>query len=352
MKEQPEFPETLTDAIKYFADPDRALEFMKAIRWPDGKVTCPRCQSSDMVFTPARRLWRCRACQCQPSVKVGTIFEESPLGLDKWLPAMWMILNAKNGISSCELARALGVTQKTAWFMLHRLRLAIQDNSICKFAGNVEVDETFIGGKARNMHKERRKKLVKGSGNKAMQPVMGVLQRNKPDQASRVVLKVVKGIKRKDLQGHVHAHVEKGAEIHTDALKSYNGLEPDYVHKVVDHAVAYVQDNVHTNGLENFWSLLKRTIRGTYVSVEPFHLFRYLDEQAFRFNERKNTDAGRFLIGIVGVIGKRLKYAKLISEAGSPELPTTGTREAEEQKGKRHMRRKLHHGLGWIPLTA
>ncbi|MCX6900693.1 MAG: IS1595 family transposase [Verrucomicrobia bacterium] len=315
MKTKIEFPETLTEAIKYFADADTALQFMVSIRWPDGNVTCPVCKKSNAAFLSTRRIWKCRECGKQFSVKVGTIFEDSPLGLDKWLPAFWMIVNAKNGISSCELGRALGVTQKTAWFMLHRIRLAIQSGSICRFAGNVEVDETYIGGKARNMHVGKWKAIGRGMVNKT--PVMGLLERGSKGKSSRVMLKVVKTVRRGELQDHVRQNVEKGSEVHTDALRSYNGLAQDYVHNVIDHAVSYVRGHVHTNGLENFWSLLKRAIRGTYVSVEPFHLFRYLDEQAFRFNERKNSDAGRFIAGIFGVIGKRLQYAKLIGQAGS-----------------------------------
>jgi transposase-like protein len=311
------FPETLTEAIKYFAVDSNALSFMAAIRWPDGKAICARCNSTNAVFMPARNLWRCRDCQKQFSVKVGTIFEESPLGLDKWLPAFWMIVNAKNGISSCELHRALGVTQKTAWFMLHRIRLAVHDGSICKFAGNVEVDETFIGGKARNMHKAERARKIKGTGGSGKTPVMGLLQRGDSDKSSRVVLKVVRSTKRPELHSHIEKHIEKGSEVHTDALKSYEKLPEGYIHNVVDHAKEYVRGHVHTNGMENFWSLLKRTIKGTYVSVEPFHLFRYLDEQAFRFNERDGTDSGRFLKGIIGVVGKRIKYMQLIGQAGS-----------------------------------
>lgn len=199
MKTKEGFPETLTDAIKYFAVEDNALNFMSAIRWPNGEKPCPRCASKDSVFMAERRLWRCRKCQKQFSVKVGTIFEDSPLGLDKWLPAFWMIVNAKNGISSCELARALGVTQKTAWFMLHRIRLAIQDGSICKFAGNVEVDETFIGGRARNMHKSKRTAKVRGPGAGAMTPVMGLLERNPAKQLSRIILKVLQGTRKPEL---------------------------------------------------------------------------------------------------------------------------------------------------------
>jgi transposase-like protein len=278
-------------------------------------------------------------------VKIGTIFEESPLGLDKWLPAFWMICNDKNGISSCELARTLGVTQKTAWFMLHRIRLALKDSSVGRLSGEVEVDETYVGGSKHKMNSGQRRRAPRGSGMVGKAVVMGLLERK-----GRVVAMAVPNPTRRTLTGEVHKHVEPGSAVYTDALHSYDRLHSHYAHEAINHAVCYVKDRVHTNGLENFWSLLKRTIRGTYVSVEPFHLFRYLDEQAFRFNERKNTDAGRFLIGIVGVIGRRLKYAKLISEAGSHELPTTGP--WEEKTGKRHMRHKPFGGFGWGPLPA
>jgi len=325
---------------------------MRSIQWPDGVVKCPHCHSESVAFMPKVRRWYCCGCKGQFSVKAGTIFEESPLGFDKWLPAVWMILNAKNGISSCELARALGVTQKTAWFMLHRIRYALQDGSLCKFAGNVEVDETFIGGKARSMNSKQRKKLSDhGSGHGVMTPVQGLLQRNEPGKASRVALKHVRRMHKEELQGNVREYVLKGSRVITDENKAYLGLCAEYRHYVINHAVCYARGHVHTNGLENFWSLLKRTIRGTYVSVEPFHLFRYLDEQAFRFNERKGTDAERFLKGILGVIGKRLEYVKLIGQGSSGELPTTGTGEAKKEK-KRAMRRKPFGGFGWNPLPA
>jgi transposase-like protein len=313
------FPETLQEAIKFFADESNALNFMISIRWPDGVARCPHCESTNAAFLATRRIWKCRDCKRQFSLKIGTIFEESPLGFDKWLPAFWMIVNAKNGISSCELGRSLGVCQKTAWFMLHRIRLAIQDGSIEKMRGQVEADETFIGGKARNMHKGKRK--ANGTGPVAMTPVMGLLERTTAKRHSKVILKVVETTRKSELQGHVREYVLKGSEVHTDALKSYDGLEDEYTHNVIDHAECYVKGHVHTNGLENFWSLLKRMIKGTYVSVEPFHLFRYLDEQAFRFNERKDTDSGRFLKGIVGVIGKRLRYLNLTGKMDGALLP-------------------------------
>ena len=315
MKENNEFPETLSGAIKYFADADKALQFMVSIRWPDGKVICPCCQKSNVAFLETRKIWKCRDSKKQFSVKVGTIFEDSPLGLDKWLPAFWMIVNAKNGISSCELGRALGVTQKTAWFMLHRIRLAMQNGSMDKLSGEVEADETYIGGKARSMNNAQRSKRGRGTGGTGKEIVMGLLQRG-----GKIKLKHVAKARRNILQAEIRQNVETGSQVFTDALPSYNGLSQDYVHQAIDHAKEYVRGNVHTNGLENFWSLLKRGIRGTYISVEPFHLFRYLDEQAFRFNERENTDSGRFLKGIIGIIGRRLQYAKLIGG-----LPETGT---------------------------
>jgi transposase-like protein len=320
---QNELPETLTEAIKYFADSDNALNFMVSIRWPEGKAICPCCKSDNSAFLATRRLWKCRACKKQFSVKVGTIFEDSPIGLDKWLAAFWMIVNAKNGISSCELSRALGVTQKTAWFMLHRIRLAMQNGTTEKMSGQVEADETYIGGLGRNMHRDRKRKngIKQGSVGKAI--VMGLLQRD-----GRVKVKHVANAKRPTLQNEIRENVAFGSEIFTDALRSYNGLEQNYIHEAIDHAKEYARGHVHTNGLENFWSLLKRGIRGTYVSVEPFHLFRYLDEQAFRFNEREDNDLGRFLKGIVGVIGRRLQYTALIGKDDQSGLPTTGTWQA------------------------
>jgi transposase-like protein len=319
-----ELPETLQEAIGYFADEGRAFEFMKAVRWPDGIARCNRCSSDNVLFMAKQRRWKCRECKGQFSVKVGTAFEDSPLGLDKWLPAFWIIVNAKNGCSSCELGRALGITQKSAWFMLHRLRLAIHDGSVDKMSGQVEADETYIGGKARNMHtKDKKRKGIVGNGMSGKTAVAGLLERGKGKKASRVVVKVAETVKKGELQSNVREYVLKGAEIHTDSLLSYDGLSEEYTHNVINHAESYVRGHVHTNGMENFWSLLKRALKGTYVSVEPFHLFRYLDEQAFRFNERKDNDLGRFLKGIVGVIGKRIMYKHLIGaeETGADGLP-------------------------------
>lgn len=311
-------PETLLEAVTYFADKDVALHFVANLRWPAGPE-CPDCGAAEPSFLSTRRIWKCRSCKRQFSVKVGTIFEDSPISLSKWLPAMWMLANCKNGISSYELSRAIGVTQKSAWFMLHRIRLALQAGGLDKFDGEVEVDETFIGGKARNMHKDRRERALNGSrGYIGKVAVMGLLERH-GERGSSVRMEIVGNVRRGSLQPHVRDNVEPGAYVYTDALRSYRGLDRDYVHNVIDHAECYAKGNVHTNGLENFWSLLKRAVAGTYVSVEPFHLFRYLDEQAFRFNNRKNTDQGRFMRAVASILNKRLTYAEL---TGAEMCPT------------------------------
>ncbi len=313
MKTTDELPTTLVGAIRYFADPDRCLSFVAGLRWPIGPI-CPRCGAVDPLFLKTRRLWKCRACKNQFSIKVGTIFEDSPIGLDKWLPALWMVVNCKNGVSSYEIARALGVTQKTAWFMTHRIRLAMQTQTFKKMSGEVEIDETFIGGRARYMHKGRRARKIKGTGGLGKAAVMGLLERHGPDGHSVVSVKMIPTIRRKALMPEVKDRVASGAEVFTDSLRSYDGLEADYIHKVINHAESYAEGKVHTNGLENFWSLLMRAIKGTYVSVEPFHLFRYLDEQAFRFNTRKGDDFMRFMRAIQGIIGRRIMYQTLIGQ--------------------------------------
>src|SRR6266702_2231740 len=318
-------PETLLEAVSYFSNPENAFQFFVGVRWPNG-VRCPRCGSDKVTFLENARVWKCRTPHAKQkfSAKVGTIFEDSPIGLDKWLPAMWLTSNCKNGISSYELHRSIGVTQKTAWFMLHRIRLAMQDGSTEQFSGRVEADETFIGGRARNMHADKKAHVKAGVVGKVA--VMGLLERNSPERSSRVKLRVVRNVRRHGLQREVKEGVVKGSEIYTDSLRSYSGLAQEYIHNVIDHAECYAKGHVHTNGLENFWSLLKRGIKGTYVSVEPFHLFRYLDEQAFRFNERKDDDKGRFLKAIASFAGKRLMYSKLIGQGGDGLPPqTTGT---------------------------
>ncbi len=284
---------------------------MISLRWPDGVVKCPTCGSDKVTFMASRRIWQCktRHPKRQFSVKVGTIFEDSPIGLDKWLAVIWMLANDRNGISSYEVGRAVGVTQKTAWFMLDRIRLAMQTQTFDKLSGQVEIDETFIGGKARNQHEYKKKHIGTGGVGKAA--VMGLLERHGPDGHSTVRAQVVPNVRRKVLGPEVRENVALGTQVFTDALSSYRDLGIDYIHNVIDHAESYAEGQVHTNGLENFWSLLKRSIKGTYISIEPFHLFRYLDEQAFRFNNREMSDGGRFAKVAGSVIGKRLTYREL-----------------------------------------
>jgi transposase-like protein len=307
------WPKTLQQAIVYFSDPDTAFAEMVKFRWPDGVVKCPTCGSADVYFTESRHIWQCKEKheRRQFSVKVGSIMEDSPLGIDKWLIASWLISSAKNGISSYELAKAIGVTQKSAWFMLHRIRLAMQDEIGGKMSGHVEVDETYIGGKARNMHKGRKARIIKGTGGMGKVAVQGLLARHGKDGHSTIRLSVVADNRKHTLQTNVRNNIRLGSKVYTDELQSYDGLSADYIHNVIDHAERYVDGQIHTNGCENFWSLLKRALKGTYVSVEPFHLFRYLDEQAFRFNTRKLSDAARFAITAASVFGKRLTFNQL-----------------------------------------
>ncbi len=305
-------PATLSEAIRYFSDPDTALNTMVDLRWPDG-VHCPRCGSVNVGFIKTRRMWECKEKheKRQFSAKVGTVFEDSALGLDKWFTAIWMIANCKNGVSSYELARAIGVTQKSGWFMLHRIRLAMKAGSFDKMDGTVEIDETYVGGRIKNMHKHKRPKFsAKGGAGKAI--VAGVLKRGDEKSASRVRAMLIADTSGPTLKALVRDNVEAGAAVMTDSHSGYHGLSDAYEHAFVNHTTEYVRGNVHTNSVENFWSLLKRALRGTYISVDPAHLLAYCDEQAFRFNERKLTDGERFRSVTGSVVGKRLTYKDLI----------------------------------------
>jgi hypothetical protein len=314
-----ESPRALQQAIIHFQDFENCKTFMTELRWPDGVVRCPHCGSDHVIWLANARIWKCYSKHDRPrfSLKTGTIFEDSPIGLDKWLTAVWMIVNCKNGISSYEVHRDLGITQKSAWFMDHRIRFALHSGSFeTMLSGHVEADETFIGGKARNMHAHVRARKITGTGGKDKTAVMGILERAKDGKPSKVRTTVIQNRKKKALQAEVRKHVEAGSALYTDALESYKGLN-EFQHGVVDHAVQYVDGKIHTNGLENFWSLLKRGINGTYVSVEPFHLFRYLDEQAYRYNNRRDEDGNplndfqRFRQAMSQIVGKRLTWNAL-----------------------------------------
>lgn len=311
---------TLQDAILFFSDATRCREYMVEQRWPDG-VICPRCGSKDVLFLEKYNRWHCRAKHPAPqfTLKTGTVMEDSPIGLEKWLPAFWLLANCKNGISSYELHRALGVTQKTAWFMLHRIRIAFEGENyqIGGNGGPVEIDETFVGGRVTNMHKSKRPKGDTALGGKGKAIVLGMLER-----VGRVRAKVIKDRSKLSLSPVVNQSIEKGSLIITDEFAAYPFVAASsYVHEVINHAVEYVNGHIHTNGIENFWSLLKRGIKGTYVAVEPFHLDSYVVEQVFRYNNRATkdnplNDLDRFTLAVSQIVGKRIAYAELTGKVG------------------------------------
>lgn len=299
-------PNSLISAVRYFAELEICNDYMRGLKWPDGRIACPKCNSERIGEITSRSMLQCKACRMQFSYKVGTIFEDSPLGLDKWFPAIWSIANAKNGISSHELARALDVTQKTAWFMLHRIREAMTAGSFRKLSGTIESDETFVGGEAKNMHMKIREKKIRGRGSVGKAIVHGLLERGGEVRAN-----VVPTTEAAELHPIIHQNVERGANLYTDEAAAYSGLDLRFVHEAINHAEEYVRGQIHTNGMENFWALFKRMLKGTYVSVAPFHLQRYVDEEVFRFNARKTDDAGRFAIVMKTAIGRRLTYRRL-----------------------------------------
>jgi transposase-like protein len=305
------YPTTLVDAVKYFSDEQVCIDEVAAMRWPDGEIACMGCgEIGNMLWLANQKRWKCRGCKKQFSVKVGTIFHDSPLGLDKWMVAMWMLANCRNGVSSCEMARTLGITQKSAWHMMHRIRKVMTDNNSGKLGGNapVEIDETFVGGKMKNMHKSRRVKSLSYQGGNGKAIVLGMLERG-----GKVRAGVIESRHRNTMQPPIHENVEAGSHVITDELTTYQFVAHDtYIHEIINHVEGYVREHVHTNGIENFWSCLKRGLNGTYVSVEPFHLDRYVDEQVFRFNLRhKHTDASRFKAVLKDIVGRRLTYAEL-----------------------------------------
>lgn len=316
-------PKTLQQAIQHFSNEQVCIDTIASLRWPDGPI-CPACGMREHYYLETQKRWKCKGCSKQFSVKQGTIFEDSPIALSKWLLALWQLVNCKNGVSSYEIAKAIGVTQKSAWFVLHRLRLALRRGSLNKIGGEggeVEVDETFIGGKLRNMHKDKQTRYRKnlesarnpgGPVGKAV--VIGMLDRD----AREIRASVIPDVSRLQLQTAVLKNVNHGTNVYTDQAPGYQRLSQKYIHEIVNHAETYVRGRVHTNGIENFWSLLKRGLNGTYVAVEPFHLFRYVDEQVFRFNTRKDSmgDGERFQLALSQIGGKRLTFAEVTGKTG------------------------------------
>lgn len=317
-----EAPKILQQAIQFFSDYENCRRFMIAVRWEDGDVRCPICGSMKVTYLEKAKLYRCYGDHPRQkfSLKVGTVFEDSPIGLDKWLPAVWLLVNCRNGISSYELSRNIGVTQKSAWFMLHRIREAMKTGTFQKLGGSgfpVEVDESFIGGKPKNMHREQRLKMKNGLHANKKMAVMGMLDR----ETREVRAKVIPNVKRETLQNEILNQIERKATVYTDGFVGYDTLKmQEFVHETVNHVEEYVRGEVHTQGIENFWSLLKRSLNGTYVVVEPFHLDRYVTEQVFRFNNRKNkSDYDRFAQAVSQIAGKRLTYAEVTGKVGETQ---------------------------------
>jgi transposase-like protein len=308
-------PKTLLQAVQYFSDAENCRQFMIAVRWADGIVKCPTCGSAKVTWLAKAKVYRCYGdhTKVKFSLKVGTVFEDSPIGLEKWLPAAWLVSNCKNGISSYELARDLGVTQKSAWFMLHRIRTAMKENEHFLTLGGgrqrpVEVDETYVGGKVHNMHTSRQPQTTK----KAI--VMGMLDR----KTREVRAKVIPHARREVLQAEILKNVGFNSHVYTDGHLGYQGIDEfkNFTHKTVNHMNEYVNGKVHTQGIENFWSCLKRGLNGTYVAVEPFHLEAYVDEQVFRFNNRYKSDFQRCQMVVKQIVGKRLTYAEVTGKEG------------------------------------
>ncbi len=324
-----ESPKTLQETIQFFSDFENCRLFLASLRWPDGVVRMPTLamEIRSPICQKARVYW-CKGNHPKQkfSLKVGTVFEDSPIALEKWLPAVWLLVNDKNGISSWELHRALGVTQKTAWFMLHRVRAALKTGGFVPKLGSdggpVEIDETFVGGKVINMHKSKRVALQRARSevrNRAgigpylgKTAVMGMVDRD----LRQVRAKVVPNVKRDTLQSEILREVSPNSKVYTDEWSGYNDMHAEFVHEVVNKVKGYVDGQVHVNSVENFWSLLKRTLNGTYVAVEPFHLQRYVDEQVFRFNNRATrenplNDSDRFVAALMQIVGKRLTYKEV-----------------------------------------
>ncbi|MDP4221256.1 MAG: IS1595 family transposase, partial [Bacteroidota bacterium] len=282
------------------------FQFVSELRWENGPQ-CPHCGSTNVCKLSTRPDMRCRVKGCRKSfsIKVGTIFEDSPLPLTKWLPALWIIVNSKTGVSSSEIARSLGVTQSTGWFMMHRIREALRNELVYKLSGEVEIDQAYVGGKAKNKHRTHSPFRRRMSTRETMTAIVGILQRR-----GEVRAKVIGDLRNSTIVPEIYRNVEDGARVYTDGRCSHYWLKSKYEHETVLHKKEYSRGKIHINTIENFWSHFKRTL-GTYIQIGPTHVERYLDEQAFRHNHRNESDAERFVTAVSQIFGRRLTYAKL-----------------------------------------
>ncbi|HZL27134.1 MAG TPA: IS1595 family transposase [Acidobacteriaceae bacterium] len=302
-------PKTLTEAIRYYSDELTCIKAVAELRWENGIPVCPKCQTAEgdrkHYWLANVKRWKCYSCRKQFSVKVGSIFEDSALSLDKWLCALWMLTNCKNGVSSYEVSRATGMGQKAAWFVLQRLRHTMNDTFTGMLDGTVQIDECYIGGKPINMHEKRRQQIGQHDHKTA---VMGMIETGTRQARAHVI----PNAKRETLQKAILERVGFGSTLHTDSAAGYDRMDMRYIHEQVNHANEYVRGNVSTQAVENFWSCLKRTLNGTYIAVEAFHMNKYLAEQCFRFNNRIGmNDGDRFVKALSQVGGKRLTWKEL-----------------------------------------
>lgn len=279
----------LAELTSYFKTDQSCREYLEEMRW-HGKPVCPHCNHDESYKFADGRYYKCKACRQKFTVTIGTIFEDTKIGLRKWFIAIYIFSSHKKGISSCQLAKDVGVTQKSAWHMLHRIRFAFGINEPDMLTDEVEVDETYIGGKAKNMHKSVREKKIKGRGASGKTPVLGLVERN-----GRVIAKPVPNTEADTLLPIVRERVALGSSIFTDEFPAYNKLDKDYAHASVNHSAGvYVDGNIHTNTIDGYWSLLKRGIFGIYHQVSSKHLHRYCAEFDYRYNTRRNGEVQRF----------------------------------------------------------
>jgi transposase-like protein len=312
------------DAIRYYSDEQVCINTVASLRWPDGKPVCPKCGVAEgdrkHYWLATQKRWKCYSCRKQFSVKVDSVFEDSPLGLDKWMVALWMLCNCKNGVSSHEISRELGIAQQHAWHLLHRLRLALHLPEGEKLGGVVEADECFVGGRIGNMHQSKRAQMGgKTRGTKGKAVVIGMVERG-----GRVRAIVSVDRSQSTIRPLIAANLAKDATLISDEWGGYVGSHQN--HEVINHAIEYVNEHIHTNSIENFWSLLRRALGGTYVSVEPIHLQKYIHEEVYRFNlrSRKNekiTNADRFALALSNVGGQSLTWKELTGKEGGSTEP-------------------------------